>query len=101
MIKEIQPKSKLAINLNQGGQLNSRFATTPESNMQQSAGIRPGSSNNHDQLKQGKAIGLNRDAVKKILKFEKVIKKFCDQIGVDKQAFISVLFPEKVEATKE
>ncbi len=53
--------------------------------MQQSAGIRPGSSsNNHDQLKQGKAMGLNRDAVKKILKFEKVIKKFCDQIGVDK-----------------
>ncbi len=52
-------------------------------------------------MKQGKAMGLNRDAVKKILKFEKVIKKFCDQIGVDKQAFISVLFPEKVEATKE
>jgi len=34
MIKEIQPKSKLAINLNQGGQLNSRFVTTPDSNMQ-------------------------------------------------------------------
>jgi hypothetical protein len=34
MIKEIQPRSRLAVNLNQGGQLNSRFATTPESNMQ-------------------------------------------------------------------
>ena len=98
MIKEIQPRSRLAVNLNQGGQLNSRFATTPESNMQQSAGIRPGSQhNNQDQLKQAKAIGLNRDAVKKILKFEKVIKKFCDQIGVDKQAFVSVMFPDKVQ----
>ena len=39
MIREIQPKS-MALNINQGGQINSRFAATPDSNMQQS-GIRP------------------------------------------------------------
>ena len=101
MIKEIQPKSKLAINLNQGGQLNSRFVTTPDSNMQQSSGIRTGFTANQDQQMPWKANGLNRDAVKKILKFEKVIKKFCDQIGVDKQALIGVLFPEKVQVPQD
>jgi len=39
MIREIQPQSTLAINLNQGGQNKSRFAATPEANMQQSSGI--------------------------------------------------------------
>ena len=44
MLRDIQPKSALDININQGGgQLNSRVATTPEANMQQSSAIKLGS----------------------------------------------------------
>ena len=29
------------------------------------------------------------------MRFEKVIQKFCDQIGIEKKALISILQPEK------
>ena len=95
MLKEIQPKSNLTININQGGQLNSRFGTTPEANMQQSAGIKPGSrsSTQQDQARPGGE--MNRDKIKKIMKFEKIIQKFCDRIGIEKNNLLSILQPEK------
>ena len=38
---------------------------------------------------------MNKEKVRKILKFEKVIKKFCEQIGIDQQAMLRVLYPDK------
>jgi hypothetical protein len=41
----------------------------------------------------------NREKIKKIKKFSKVIKKFCSQIGVDKKTFFAALGVEKIKVT--
>lgn len=50
MLHDIKPRSHVAININQGGMLNSRFASTPDASLQQSSGIiRPKSRTNDPQ----------------------------------------------------
>ena len=44
---------------------------------------------------------MNKDKVRKILKFEKVIKKFCERIGIDQQAMLQVLYPERKSKTRQ
>mmetsp|Transcript_24934 Transcript_24934/g.33403 ORF Transcript_24934/g.33403 Transcript_24934/m.33403 type:complete len:94 (-) Transcript_24934:1506-1787(-) len=39
--------------------------------------------------------------MRKILKFEKVIKQFCEKLGVDQQAMLSVLYPEHKGGTNK
>lgn len=35
--------------------------------------------------------GIHRDKIKKILKFEKVMKKFCKDIGIDKKTLMNMM----------
>ena len=67
---------------------------TPEANMQQSSGIGLNTLT-QSTIEQSKNRGLTREKISRIMKFEKVIQKFCDQIGIDKHAFLHILQPEK------
>ena len=60
--------------------------------MQQS-GIRPKSRPGND-ISQ-KNININKAKIKKIMKFDKVIQKFCDQIGIEKKTLLSALQGEE------
>lgn len=96
MLRDIQPKSALDININQGGgQLNSRFATTPEANMQQSSAIKLGS--RQENSNKVNKRGITRSKLKEIIKFENVIKKFCEKIGIDKRTVLNILNPREKE----
>ena len=86
MLKEVKPPEP-ATNANQGG--SSSFAMTPSESAQQS-GSRPKSKEARKVAKTGN-ITINKTKVKKIMKFDKVIQKFCEQIGIEKKTLLSAL----------
>ena len=70
--------------------------------MQQSAGIKTSAPRSSSQQEYSRAHGgLNRDKIKKIMKFEKVIQKFCDQIGIEKTNLLNILQPEKSSSKQD
>ena len=40
-------------------------------------------------------VTINKSKVKKIMKFDKVIQKFCDQIGIEKKTLLAALSGEE------
>lgn len=56
-----------------------------------------------ESLTKGRHGVVTRDKIKQILKFDKVLQKFCDKIGVDKATMMGVLVPDrsKTELTVE
>ena len=108
MLRDIQPKT-IVINIHQGGKIETRFATTPEPHMVQQAAVNKSGSQpakargTEESLTKGRHGVVTRDKIKQILKFDKVLQKFCDKIGVDKATMMGVLVPDrpKTELTVE
>lgn len=75
--------------------MNSRFATTPDANKQQSSGIR----SRHDSVHQETI--LSKEKVKHIIQFEKVIEKFANKIGLEKKILLNILNPTEKKSITE
>jgi hypothetical protein len=64
--------------------------------MQQSSAIKLGSRQENSN-KVTNIRGITRSKLKDIIKFEKVVKKFCEKIGIDKRTVLNILNPREKE----